>query len=79
MAGHSPDIGENMNTIEFETKIHNGVVEIPTEHRAWQNKTVRVILLDAEESALADQLLRFSAASINTQNYHFNRDEANAR
>lgn len=68
-----------MNTIEFETKIHNGVVEIPTEHRAWQNKTVRVILLDTEESMPVSQPLRFSAASINTQNYHFDRDEANAR
>lgn len=79
MAGHSRHLGKNMNTIEFETKIHNGVVEIPTQYRAWQNKTVRVILLDTEESAPVSQPLRFSAASINTQNFHFDREDANAR
>ena len=79
MAGHSLHMGKNMNTIEFETKIDNGVVEIPSQYHAWQNKTVRVILLNTEESMPVAQPLRFSAASINTQNYHFDRDEANAR
>jgi len=68
-----------MNAIEFEAQIHNGVVEIPTHYQAWQNKTVHVILLEPEESVPAVKTLQFTAASLNTRNYHFDRELANER
>lgn len=68
-----------MNAIEFEAQIHNGVVEIPPQYRTWQNKTVRVILLEPEDSEPAEKPLQFTAASLQTQNYHFDRELANER
>lgn len=37
-----------MHAIELETQAHNGIVEIPEQYLTWQNKTVKVILLDTE-------------------------------
>ena len=38
-----------MNTIEFQAVAHDGVLDIPPEHRSRLNgKTVRVVLTDAE-------------------------------
>lgn len=68
-----------MNAIEFEAQTHNGVVEIPPEYQAWQNKTVRVILLDPEENQSQAKTPRFSAATLKTQNYRFDREQANER
>lgn len=39
-----------MNAIEFETEIHDGMVELPSEYRNWKNKRVRVILLEATDT-----------------------------
>jgi hypothetical protein len=40
-----------MNTIEFQAVAHDGVLDIPPEHRSRLNgKTVRVMLVDAEIS-----------------------------
>jgi hypothetical protein len=38
-----------MNTIEFQATAHDGVLDIPAEHRRHlDGKTVRVLLTDAE-------------------------------
>lgn len=38
-----------MNTIEFQAVAHDGVLDIPPEHRRLlDGKTVRVVLVDAE-------------------------------
>ena len=38
-----------MNAIEFQTVAHDGVLDIPPEHRRLlDGKTVRVVLVDAE-------------------------------
>lgn len=68
-----------MNAIEFETQTHNGIVEIPPEYQAWQNKTVRVILLEPEEKQSLAKTPRFNAVSLKTQNYRFDREQANER
>jgi hypothetical protein len=41
-----------MNAIEFQTVAHDGVLDIPPEHRRLLNgKMVRVVLVDAEPQA----------------------------
>lgn len=68
-----------MNAIEFETQTHNGIVEIPPEYQAWQNKTVRVILLEPEEKQSLAKTPRFTAATLKTQKFRFDREQANER
>ena len=68
-----------MNAIEFETQTHNGIVEIPPEYQAWQNKTVRVILLESEEKQSLAKIPRFTAVTLKTQNFRFDREQANER
>lgn len=41
-----------MQAIEFVSKAHDGVVDLPSEYQGWNGKNVRVILLeDVNESA----------------------------
>ncbi len=41
-----------MYAIEFETQIHNGIIQIPEQYSSWKNKMVKVILLDTETEQL---------------------------
>ena len=68
-----------MNAIEFNTQIHDGIVEIPSQYTSWQNKKVRVILLESEEPLATPPPLKFNAVSLETKNYHFDREQANER
>ena len=68
-----------MNAIKFETQTHNGIVKIPPEYQAWKNKSVRVILLEPEEKQSRAKIPRFTAATLKTQNYRFDREQANER
>ncbi|MGR8933948.1 MAG: hypothetical protein ACU837_06100 [Gammaproteobacteria bacterium] len=45
-----------MLAIEFETQTHDGMVEIPAQYLAWQNKKVKVILLDVENESVVASL-----------------------
>jgi hypothetical protein len=39
-----------MQSIEFKTILHNGIVNLPLEYSSqWEGKTIRVILLDEAE------------------------------
>jgi hypothetical protein len=67
-----------MQAIEFISKAHDGVVDIPREHQGWNGKEVRVILLEAVSSTAMHKPL-FTAATIATRGYKFNRDAANER
>jgi hypothetical protein len=67
-----------MQAIEFVSKAHDGVVDLPREHQAWNGKDVRVILLEAVSVATKRKSL-FKAATISTRGYRFNRDAANER
>ena len=67
-----------MEAIEFVSKAHDGVVDLPSEYQAWNGKQVRVILLEAVNEAAKRKAL-FKAASISTLGYSFNRDAANER
>lgn len=37
-----------MQTIEFETYLNNGLVQVPSIYRDWYNQTVKVILVKQE-------------------------------
>jgi len=67
-----------MQAIEFVSKAHDGVVDLPREHQAWNGKEVRVILLEAASEAAKRNTL-FKAANISTRGYRFNRDATNDR
>jgi hypothetical protein len=67
-----------MYAIEFETQTHNGIVQIPPQYQAWQNKAVHVILLETEKQVSA-QTPRFTAAALKTRNFRFDREQANER
>ncbi|MEM7594537.1 MAG: hypothetical protein AAF383_24055 [Cyanobacteria bacterium P01_A01_bin.83] len=69
-----------MEAIEFKTIIHNGKVVIPTQYSSqWEGKAIRVIVLDESQPAKKPQKTMFKAISLNTQEFDFNREEANAR
>ena len=40
-----------MQAIEFVSKAHDGVVDLPSELQGWNGKQVRVILLEAVNEA----------------------------
>jgi hypothetical protein len=67
-----------MQAIEFVSKAHDGVVDLPREHQAWNGKNVRVILQEAVNEAVKRNI-QFKAATISTRGYRFNRDAANER
>lgn len=64
-----------MQAIEFVSKAHDGVVDLPIEHQGWNGKQVRVILLDATSEA-TKRKPSFKVATISTRGYRFNRDAA---
>ena len=67
-----------MQAIEFVSKAHDGVVDLPSEYQGWNGKNVRVILQEAVNEA-ANRKAQFNAATISTRGYRFNRDAANER
>jgi len=67
-----------MEAIEFVSKAHDGVVDLPREYQGWNGKQVRVILLEAAGEAAKRKAL-FKAATIPTLGYRFNRDASNER
>jgi len=67
-----------MEAIEFVSKAHDGVVDLPREYQGWNGKQVRVILLEAAGEA-AKRTTLFKAATIPTRGYRFNRDVSNER
>ena len=54
-----------MRAIEFVSKAHNGVVDLPREQQDWNGKQVRVILLEVASEAPKRKVL-FKAAIIST-------------
>ena len=68
-----------MKTVEFETVIDNGVIRIPDDVKEQIGKQVKVILFSNETVKPENKTKTFSAISINTRGFTFNRDEANAR
>ena len=67
-----------MQAIEFVSKAHDGVVDLPSEYEGWNGKKVRVILLEAVNETVKRKV-QFKAATISTRGYRFDRDAANER
>jgi len=67
-----------MQAIEFVSKAHDGVVDLPREHQHWNGRQVRVILHEAA-SGITERKIMFKAVTIATRGYRFNRDAANER
>jgi len=75
-----------MQTIEFESRSYNGIIEIPKIHKEWYDRTVKVILLTETEPEIRDrdtdksELMRFFFFfNADLTDYKFDRDEANER
>jgi len=67
-----------MQAYEFNTIIQNGIIRVP-EHYI-NNQSVRVILLtNAIMQQTHTRKKRFSAMSLKTKSFTFNREEANER
>lgn len=67
-----------MQAIEFTSKAHDGVVDLPKNAQNWNGKQVRVIMLEAENQA-DRRKFDFEAIRISTRAFRFDREEANAR
>jgi len=70
-----------MNAIEFQTTIkEDGSILIPHEYAGNTGANVRVILLSTETLNVSQvKKTKFSAVSINTKDYKFDRVSANER
>jgi hypothetical protein len=68
-----------MQAVEFKSKPHDNVVDLPANLREWNNRPVRVILLADEEGTHPAGNSAFHAISLKTRDFRFDRDEANAR
>ena len=67
-----------MYAIEFQSTIDKGVIQIPTQYIDKINNKVKVIVL-SEEKKKTKKNNRFNIVEIDTKNFKFNREEANAR
>lgn len=68
-----------MRTIEFETQTHNGTIELPTQFQPWKDRLVKVIVFIEETDVPTTDSHAFDALSLNTQGFHFSREEAYER
>lgn len=69
-----------MQAIEFSSKAHDGVIDLPTGLESWNGRAVKVILLADELPGEAGKAVpNFSAAKLKTRGFSFDREEANAR
>lgn len=68
-----------MQAVEFKSKPHDNVVDLPPNLCDWNNRPVRVILLADEESSRPAFSHAFKAISLKTLDFRFDRDDANAR
>ena len=69
-----------MYAIQFNSKINNGVIDIPKEYRDQikQLEKAKIIVL-SDKVPSKTKKGKFNAISINTKGFQFSREEANAR
>jgi len=68
-----------MQAVEFESIIDDGIIRIPDEIKNQVGKQVKVILLSKDTVKIQKKAKTFSAISIDTKGFVFDREEANAR
>ncbi len=57
-----------MQAIEFVSKAHDGVVDLPSEYQGWNGKNVRVILLDEPAGGINPTMINYLLERIRTLN-----------
>ena len=67
-----------MQAFEFNSIVEDGLIRIPDRYLEQIVSPVKVIILTQDFSASVRKK-KFSAMSLDTRGYSFNRDEANAR
>ena len=68
-----------MQAYEFSSVVENeGIIHIPQQYLENISSPVKIILLTNEKSP-TDKGKKFSAISLETKGFKFNRDEANER
>jgi hypothetical protein len=68
-----------MQSYEFNSIIEEkGIIHIPEQYMSYVKCPVKITLLTNEKTKRT-QKKRFSAISIKTKNFKFDREEANAR
>ena len=69
-----------MYAVEFQTRIRNGIIEIPEEFRDRFREYVRVILLAEEKRSTADTIDRLIEDPLRIENFApLTREEAHER
>ena len=71
-----------MQAVEFETKVENGVIPIPSQYRDTFSDDVRVIVLKEEKASqepAKQKKKKLYYIGIDMTGYKFNREEANER
>jgi hypothetical protein len=67
-----------MQAYEFTSVVKNGIIHIPEQYQAKLPGQIKVILL-APESTPSQKEKQFTAITLKTTGFKFNRDEANER
>jgi len=67
-----------LQTYTFDSIIQNGIIPIPDDYRDIAVGEVK-ITVQKEESASSKNRKTFNAIELDTRNFTFNREEANAR
>ena len=68
-----------MYAVEFRSDVENGTIRIPDRYRNKLPSTVKVIILSEEEETTPGTRRSFSAVSVDTRGFRFDRDAANER
>jgi hypothetical protein len=58
-----------MYAIEFQTKIKNGVIEIPQDYRNKLKENVKVIILAEEEEIASDMIEQLLESPLKVENF----------
>ena len=67
-----------MSAYQFNAVIEDGKISVPEEYASWLTSKVRVIVMP-ENRKVVDKASSFPNLHLDTRDYTFNRDEANAR
>ncbi len=76
-----------IQAFEFKTELHNSMVKIPAQYQNREGRHIRVIVLAEDETdTKPDTVARkekirafFQNVQLDLRDYHFDREEANAR
>jgi hypothetical protein len=68
-----------MQTYEFNTVVHDGIIRIPERYMKKRLSSVRVILQPTMNDPRTEIKKKFAAMKLKTKGFTFNREEANER